>query len=394
MTADDKKERETEKTILVVEDDKISRSIFQRLLERNGYTIITAPDGRSGLEAYEKVKPDLIIMDIVMPQMGGLELLQTIRMIDFSTPIIIVSAFHSEAKEIKALECGADGFLIKPYNSEELLYQVKEVLLRDNRERETYRYKNLISILTRQNEILEQSIPKLSKKSKTVGQDIDKFKAICAAVAHDLKGEFLHIGNATKNLRELANFSPDLVEECGMIERSVEYSQLLLRRLLDYFDTGVPRLESIDVLELIKRTELLAKPRLPSSVRLEIVIDANFKERIVSANFEQLMGVLLEFIKNASTGMHNKGGIIGLNLYNRNGEVAISVKDNGPGIPEEIKELLFKQQMPSQSGLGLGLFLSNKIISTLGGRLNFETSSEGGTTFTILLPTIDNKKEF
>jgi len=130
---------------------------------------------------------------------------------------------------------------------------------------------------------------------------------------------------------------------------------------------------------------LLARPRLPSSVRLEITVDQSIKEQIVWANFE-LVGVLLELIHNASKALRAKGGTIGLHLEEREGEIAISVKDNGPGISEELKEKLLKEQVQSKSGLGLGLFLCNKVVNELGGKLKLETSSEEGTTITILLP--------
>lgn len=154
------------------------------------------------------------------------------------------------------------------------------------------------------------------------------------SVAHSLKNEFLNIGASIKGIRELANGSSDIQEECNMIERSVEYSQLHLQRLLDYLDMGKPPVEPIDVLELLRRTELLARPRLSSSVQLETTIDPNVKGRTVSANLEQLMGVLLELINNATNALREKGGTIGLHLEDRNGKLAISVKDDGPGIPE------------------------------------------------------------
>jgi signal transduction histidine kinase len=191
----------------------------------------------------------------------------------------------------------------------------------------------------------------------------------------------------------LAGNSSDIQEECDMIARSIQYSQILLRRLLDYLDTGQPRLELIDTLVLLKRVELLARPRLSSNIQLKVTIDHSIKQRTVSANFEQLMGVLLELVYNAASALRDKGGSIELYFEERDREIAIFVNDDGPGIPGELRKKLFKKQVPSKEGLGLGLFLCNKVVNALGGKLSMQTSSEEGTTFTILLPIAGDEKE-
>lgn len=203
----------------------------------------------------------------------------------------------------------------------------------------------------------------------------------------------MHISNSIKNLRELTDNMPDIQEECDMIERSIQYGQLLFRRLLDYLEIGEPTIEPLNTLEVLKKTESLVKPRLPSNMKLEVTIDPGIGKHLVYANVEQLMEVLIELINNASKGLSEKGGTIGIQLESRNGEVAISVKDNGPGIPQKIKKILFKKQVSSKSSLGLGLYLSNKVIHTLGGKLNLESSSEKGTIFTILLPKANGNRE-
>ena len=85
--------------------------------------------------------------------------------------------------------------------------------------------------------------------------------------------------------------------------------------------------------------------------------------------------------------------MIKLKLTKGEDGIIIHVKDDGPGIPETIKDNLFKGQVASQSGLGLGLFLSEKMLKTLGGLLQLQTSRKRGTTFTILLPTAIEGKE-
>jgi signal transduction histidine kinase len=285
---------------------------------------------------------------------------------------------------------GANDFVAKPFLNEELSSRIRECMTKKDPELEIARLKSFASALDEQNKKQMEQIESLARKQ--MAGVAGTHQAIWGAAAHNLKGEFLQIGHSLRAVRELADDSPDIQEECDLIERSVEYSQLLLRRLLDYLDIGRPKIESINALELLRRTELLVRPRLPSSVQLEITADTSMKEQIVSADLEQLMGVLLELINNAGNVLREKGGTIELKIAEINGELAISVKDNGPGIPQELRGRLFKEQVSSKSGLGLGLFLSNKVITALEGKLQLQDSSEKGTTFTILLAITSDTK--
>lgn len=325
--------------------------------------------------------------------MDGYQLCRLIRE-DPSTamlPVIIISAY---ADEVSGLRAGADDYITKPFNPNMLIARVAELLRISPRELEVRRVRNFVSLLSEENKKLEEKIEQLSsqQENRINAKAIGQYKAIGGAVAHSLKGEFLHIGHTIRELRELAKTSADLQEECDVIERSLDYSQILLQRLLDYLDIGSPHLEPVRVLELVKRIGLMVKPRLPSSIQLEIIVDPNLDEQIIQTNLEQLLGVLLELIQNAVNILREKGGTIELKMERRVANLAISVRDNGPGIPAELRKQLFKKQVSSQKGLGLGLFLSKKVVQTLGGWLSLRSSPKG-TTFTILLPMAHDKKE-
>lgn len=364
------------------------------VLETQGYEVIVALDGKECLNKLEKEKPDAVLLDIMMPKMGGLEVLKKIKEKYRDLPVAMLTVRNQDIDKMLALHVlKADDYITKPYKGKELVERVQR-LLSSPLELEVYRLKNEVSLLAEVNERLEEGIKQLQrKKGIMTGKDADMYGAICGSVAHSLKSEFLHIGNSIKVLRELSGTSIDVQEECDMVERSAEYSRLLLQRLLDYFDIGKPPEELVDVHELLRRTEFLAMPRLPSRIQLRITVDQGMKERMVSANIEQLMGVLLELIRNAANVLRERGGTIELRVEGKDGKIAISVKDDGPGIPVELRKDLFKKQVPSKSGLGLGLFLSNKVVSALGGKLNLQTSSEKGTIFTIVLPTATGKKD-
>lgn len=377
-----------------MDDDLQILEILSDVLEQKGYALVSATDGQSAWEEFKRSKPDLVLTDLIMPGLNGMELFGLIRKEKLSTRVIFLTGYGTFKGAIEALRLGADDYLLKPIKFDDLLHNVQKVFCRTPLERENYRYRKIASFLAEENERLEREIAKLSERQqdRVAGKEADKYRAICGFVAHNMNGEFLHIGHSIKELRELAGMSPDIQEEYDMIERSVAYSQILLRRLLDYLDMGKAQQKLIDILELFRRIELLARPRLPSSIKLHITIDQSVKKQMVYANTEQLMGVLLELIDNAVNVLRKKGGTIELKLEGSNGEIGMSVRDDGPGIPVKLRKNLFKKQVSTKRGLGLGLFLCDKVVSALGGKLNLQTASGQGTTFTILLPTANDKK--
>jgi len=368
--------------ILIVDDEENIRFLYKEELEEEGFTVELAKNGQEALDKLSLFKPDLITLDIKMPGMDGIETLSRIRKTDKQIPIIICSAFGEYKWDFSLWQ--SDAYVVKCADLSELKDSIEKVLSKNSQELEAGRIKNLEKLVF----ILKKKIQEFPAKGKDSTMYVDQFKSIIGAAAHGLKGEFLHIGNSTKILRELAKDSQDIQEECDIIERSAQYSQLLLRRVLDYLDIGKPSLGPVDILEVLGRTESLVRPRLPSNVELKVTIDSSITQQPMDilGNVEQLMEVLLELFNNAINVLHGKGGTIEFGLEKKDEKISISVKDNGPGIPEELKEDLFKKQLASKSGLGLGLFLCNKVISALKGELNVKTSSQEGTTFTILLP--------
>ena len=121
------------KTILVVDDKKEQRVMVKTYLEEDGFRVATACDGQEALYVARHEKPDLIILDLMMPQMGGYEFLRAHRR-EADTPIIILTARLEEGDKVLGLELGADDFVTKPFSMRELTARVRAVLRRTGRE--------------------------------------------------------------------------------------------------------------------------------------------------------------------------------------------------------------------------------------------------------------------
>ena len=398
------------KKILVVDDEESIRFLYKEELEEEGFTVETAWDGLEALEKLFFFQPDLISLDIKMPLMDGIETLKRIREWDRELPVILCSAYGEYRQDL--MTRASDAYVVKCADLTTFKSVVRKILLDRPVVRKPSRYifnDNVIHIvsnlyreigrLTAENSGLHWKLEKLLKeKSKQTGsskekditeyEDTDLQRSVLGITAHSLKTEFFHIGSSVKYLRKLVKDSPNIEEECAIIERSIHYSQLILRRLLDFLDLGKPPLMAVKVMDLIRRTEELVRPRLKSNIQLQVTSGYGINDNtIVSGNIEQLMEILVELINNSVNALYERSGTIEIKVEHKDNGIAISVRDNGPGIPEAYQQDLFKRQVPSVTGLGLGLVLCNKVVNEMKGKLVYQTSPNQGTTFTILLPT-------
>lgn len=118
------------KIILVIEDDAHIAEGLMLNLSLQGYEVVSAADGPSGLQMWKEIRPDLIVLDIMLPGIDGLSVLQAIRLENERLPVLILSAKAASGDIIKGLACGVDDYLAKPFNLEEFLLRVERLIKR------------------------------------------------------------------------------------------------------------------------------------------------------------------------------------------------------------------------------------------------------------------------
>jgi DNA-binding response OmpR family regulator len=116
--------------ILVVEDDESVRETIAVMLEREGFVPILTGDGRRGYEETVAQKPDLMLVDLRLPEMSGIDLCKAVRAAQLTTPIIVLSAMADEIDKVVLLEIGADDYVVKPFGTRELIARIRAVLRR------------------------------------------------------------------------------------------------------------------------------------------------------------------------------------------------------------------------------------------------------------------------
>lgn len=119
-------------TILIVEDTPETLELLRRIIEKEGYKTVLANDGDKGLNYAQKYKPDLILLDRLLPKMNGLQICKKLREMKKmdGTPIIFLTVLDSEKDIVDGLKSGADDYITKPFSPDELLARVERVLIR------------------------------------------------------------------------------------------------------------------------------------------------------------------------------------------------------------------------------------------------------------------------
>ena len=117
------------KTVLLVDDAAIMRMMLKKILIDNGYEVVgEAGDGQEACDKYKELKPSLVMMDITMPNMGGIDAVRVIKGFDSSAQIIMCSAMGQQSMIVESIQAGARDFIVKPFQNERVLEAVKKVL--------------------------------------------------------------------------------------------------------------------------------------------------------------------------------------------------------------------------------------------------------------------------
>jgi len=410
--------------ILAVDDDITVQIILQELLESEGHEVLLADDGEAALQQTQKLKPDLIICDWMMPKLDGLEVCRRIKADPQLTTIflILLTIREQVADRVQGLDSGADDFLSKPIEPSELQARVRSGL----------RLHKLNKQLSQALHHLKQTQSQLvqSEKMSSLGQMV-------AGIAHEINnpvtfihGNLSHIEDYTQELWELVECyqqeyphpSPriqnkitdvnldflrqDFPKVLASMKVGTERLQELVLSLRKFSRLNEAERKSVDLHEGIESALFLVQHRLSISAGqpwIKII-----KEYSEITPFEcypgQLNQVFLHIINNAidalerqkeqeqiSSSLSQTIPTIKIQTTRQNNyQVIVRIIDNGIGIPESVKPRIFDPfftTKPVGQGRGLGLSIAHQIVvKQHGGELEFVSQPNVGTEMIIKLP--------
>jgi signal transduction histidine kinase len=357
----------TGRTILIVDDEEVIRDLCAKAL--SGYRSLQAGNGVEALRLLENEKVDVILTDVMMPEMNGLELLQRVKEQSPNQVVVMMTGYGDKEVILRSLKFNADDFITKPIN----LLQLKSTI--------------------------QKALEKMSLREELIQlQKMDRLKTdFLGLISHKLKTPVtvisLFIQNLVRDMDKIED--PEYRKTLTMIQDESNYLGYLIQDLLHYSDKVLnakptePQL--LDLAELAGNCAVELRERAALNGRhLESALPDSLPP--VRADRQQVLFCLRALIDNALKFSPEGSRILISGLANDQ-QVEISIHDNGPGISPENQVKVFEkfyQVDPDNTGqirgFGLGLFYARQFLQEHGGRLDLESKPGTGTTVTLKLP--------
>lgn len=362
-------------TILIVDDVISNVLLLKVLLGKAKYGILTASNGHEAIRLTREQKPDLILLDVMMPELNGYEV-ATILKEESETaniPIIFLTALNSTEDIVKGFQAGANDFITKPFNKEELLVRVN----------------HQISLVAAKRLILQ----KTEELRKTiVGRD-----KMYSVIAHDLRSPLASI-KMVLNMLVLTLSKDSIGEEMyqmlKMANHNTEDVFSLLDNLLKWTKSQVGKLNVVymdfDISEVIDGVcEIFSLVSATKNIEL---VHVSHTPIMVHGDIDMLKTILRNLLSNALKFSYNDSQIL-IEAKELDGMAVVSVKDVGKGMSVEDQAKLLNTETHfssygtnNEEGSGLGLLLCQDFATKNGGRLWFESEEGKGSTFYFSVP--------
>jgi len=349
--------------ILLIEDSPEDAELLSdQLLESGLEARFERVDGEEALRlSLERFRPDIVLSDLSMPGFSGHDALRIVRAVDPQMPFIFVSGTMGEETAVKALQDGANDYIIK-HNPTRLPAAVARAIRESRVERERERVES---------ELMR-------------AQRLESLALLAAGLSHDLRNilqpllivpDLLAGRTDDPQLRQLA----DVIAECGRRGHEMAESMLSFVR-----GSNKPR-ERVSVARLFQAAQLLLKSSLPKGVQLHI--EGGDGDLNVEANYTELQQCLLNLGLNALQAMPEGGTLTLAAALEEEGRLRLSVIDTGMGMDAETLSKLFSPFFTTKAeGTGLGLISCKRIVEGYGGSIHVQSRRGDGTRFDMLLP--------
>lgn len=397
------------KKILVIDDEEYIRDSVIGFLEDFGFEVVDAENGKIGLEMFDSRQPDLVLCDLRMPEMDGLEVLASVRRKNSKIPIIIVSGAGNIADTVEALRLGAWDYIIKPIQDMNVLYHaVQKALERAELIREKYRYEKDLETVNIQ---LRMSLETLEKTRDQLVQS-EKMAALgelVAGVAHEINTP-VGVGVTAASFLDAKTNEIKKIYEAGELKRSElenylqtveEVSNSILinmeraAELVSSFkqvavDQSSENRRQFNLKEYINEILLSLRPRYKKTQHtIEVSCEADIELNSFPGAFSQILNNLI--MNSLVHGFREiEKGTITVDISRQEKNILFVYRDNGRGMGPEEREKVFDPfytTMRGKGGTGLGMsIVFNLITQTLKGDIECESSPGKGVVFIMTFP--------
>lgn len=362
--------------ILIIDDEEVVLDSCAEILEGNEYLLTTASNGTLGLNLVQEIQPDLVFVDLKMPGISGLEVIERIYAHDPTIVTVVITGYATVSSAVDAMKQGAYDYLPKPFTPDEFRLITKRGLEKRKLVLETI-------TLRREKEMLRENF--------------------AAIVSHELKAP---LGAVQQNLFVLVEeLSSKLTADQN---RRLGRMKSRIADLLELIHTWL-RVISVDMETIKEDFKPITVPSViskavesvqPHATRKNIEIVASLEEpfSLVYGEEGTLTEALVNILNNAIKYSY-MGGDVSVSAVEKDDHVVISVSDMGVGISEEDLPFIFedfyrgKSDQALERGCGLGLAISRRIIETHNGSISVESKFGKGSTFVMRLPAYESNPD-
>jgi two-component system NtrC family sensor kinase len=387
------------RTILIVDDDVGNLKLLKTFLGVDGYQVLLAESGEEGLDTLRKNEVDLVILDVRMPGMDGIEVCRRIRgdPSNARLPVIFLTADDAnEQRMFQGLEVGGDEFLHKPIHRRALSARVKNLLRLADAERE----RKLVTAVAQ-----HEKLAAIGQVAAGVAHEINNPLAFVLANLECLRGYFGDLRDVIEAYRRSPGDGRAVEAKVGLdallrdvtplLDETVEGGKRvrsIVKELKTFSRADSDQLEAVDLVDVVKSTLLLTEREVANHAEVKKSLEP---APIDHASRAKLHQVMLNLIVNA---MHAVGSrplrpperhLIRVQTRSADDAAILEVSDSGCGIAAEHLSHLFEPfftTKPLGVGTGLGLSVCATIVQRLGGRIDVESTVGVGTTFRVVIP--------
>jgi len=375
---------------VLIADDEPDMLGFLRIQLQNHYQVLQAVNGAEAVVEATRSLPDLIILDMMMPEKDGLQVCRELREQSQtrSIPIVLITARADEETKLAGLKAGANDFLPKPFSTTELHVRLRNLL-------DTGRFQKE---LARQNQRLEETIDDL-KETETQLVQTEKLASLgrmSAGLIHEINNPLNYAKTGLYALRQHSRVLPErdravFEEVLGEVEDGVNRVRNIVSEL-GPFARQHPAARDLQEAESMVEVALrFLSHEWKDAVRIEKDFEPGLK---AYASRNQVVQVLVNLLQNSLDALKSAAAppldpVIRITGREQDGFCLLSVRDNGPGIPEEIRSKIFEPFFTTKdvgAGMGLGLNICYRIAQAHGGSIEVRSEPGRFSEFTLRLP--------
>ena len=373
--------------ILIVDDEDRNLQILGSILDRVGYEVMYAQNGTEAIQASIQETPDLILLDVMMPDMNGFEVCRHIKALPSTEqiPVIFVTARMEASDVVEGFSCGGCDYITKPFEGEELLVRVRTQL-------ELRRAQACLAEKTME---LEESLRTVTSKNMELASLNHEKNEILGIASHDLRRGIASIIGLSQLVRDGQDLSlAEIREMVDMIEEEGIKLNELVTSLIDVHAIEQGHMSFyFQILDLRHVLENLLRPFIKTAAKKKIQIEYSLGDEPapVNADIQALRQIFENLISNALK-FSPMGSVVGVYIRSTDTGYEVVIQDRGPGFsPEDLRKVYHKfarlsaRPTADESSTGLGLSIVKSLADYMHAELKLETQLGVGSSFIVSL---------